>query len=483
MNYQSANYDVIVVGAGAVGLSVAYELAQKPLKIAIISPANPKGVASLAAGAMIDAFGEISDLHTEYEHQKLKLEVEAQRMYLEWLEDITERTGKSIFTSKGLFMVSNRDGQFDKKRMRLIKEQLAVYNEPFDEPEPENIPGLKPNYQFPVHKALYLKNAMSVDTEELLAGLERAISKSGRVFRIHDMALEVKPKENAWQVQTSKNGKIKAARVIICAGAHSFNIMREALRLKAHLPKMFFGRGSSVLLQDAPKVPHIIRTPNRVLACGLHLVPRANNKLYVGGTNWFGTDFSLPKGPSVLAIHSLLDACMNQLNSSLSEASIVKMNWGLRPVTAYDRPLVGETVMPGLFVATGTHRTGVHLAPIIAKLLVADLTKEEVNYKNIFSPILEYQPNAKPNYDLAMRGLLAVATYPSGGLPYNRLEEMQVFLEEIFKLAVNDKDGDEQLRERLHYWLKEIPPIEQSLLKIYNEVRARYLPKITTIMS
>ncbi|MFH7028168.1 MAG: NAD(P)/FAD-dependent oxidoreductase [Heteroscytonema crispum UTEX LB 1556] len=474
MNDNLKKYDVVVIGAGAVGLSVAYELVQESLKVALVSPQNPRGVASLAAGAMIDAFGEISDLHSEYERQRLQVEIKAQKIYPEWLAGISERSGREIFHRKGLFMVTNRDGQFDKKRIGLIKEQLAAYGEKFKAVDPSEVPGLKPNYQYPVHEALFIEDALSVDTTDLLTALELAVANSGYCQRIHDAANTVEPQGDAWQVHTQNSDTLQAQRVVVCAGAHSITVIGEPLRLKAQLPRLFFGRGTSFTVVDAPDVPYTIRTPNRVLACGLHLVPRANNRLYIGGTNWFGTNLSVPNGPSVLEAHSLLDATMNQLNTSLAGASIQSVNWGLRPVTTYDRPIVGETELPGLFVATGTHRTGVHLSPILAKLISAELLGKELPYENIFLPNTKPEKTSDRDYDLAMRGLLAVAIYPTGGLPYNRLDEMQTFIREIFKLAVND-NGNEELRQKLQYWLEEIPPTEQSLLRIYNEVRERYL--------
>ncbi|MGB3512498.1 MAG: FAD-binding oxidoreductase [Microcoleaceae cyanobacterium] len=475
MNNSFKNYDVIVIGAGAVGLSVANELVQESLKIALVSPQNPEGVASLAAGAMIDAFGEISDLDSEYERQRLQLEVKAQKIYPEWLAGISERAGREIFHRKGLFMVTNRDGQFDKKRIGLIKEQLTAYGEKFNAIDPSEVPGLKPNYQYPIHEALFIEDAMSVDTTDLLPALELAISNSGYCQRIHDTATAVESQGDAWQVHTQNSDALQAQRVVVCAGAHSIKVIGEPLRLKAQLPRLFFGRGTSFTVVDAPDVPYTIRTPNRVLACGLHLVPRAGKRLYIGGTNWFGTNFSVPKGPSLLEVHSLLDATIHQLNSSLAGASIQSVNWGLRPVTAYDRPIVGQTELPGLFVVTGTHRTGVHLSPILAKLISAELLGKQLPYENPFLPNTKPEKTSDIDYDLAMRGLMAVAIYPTGGLPYNRLDEMQTFIREIFKLAINDNKGDEELRQKLHYWLEEIPPTEQSLLRIYNEVRERYL--------
>ncbi|GAA2325435.1 FAD-dependent oxidoreductase [Streptomyces kunmingensis] len=52
--------DVVVVGNGIIGLSTAFELSQRApdLRIAVIGPAAREGAASVAAGAMLNCFGE-----------------------------------------------------------------------------------------------------------------------------------------------------------------------------------------------------------------------------------------------------------------------------------------------------------------------------------------------------------------------------------------------------------------------------------------
>jgi len=57
------------------------------------------------------------------------------------------------------------------------------------------------------------------------------------------------------------------------------------------------------------------------------------------------------------------------------DLELVEMNVGFRPATRDHLPLIGETEVPGLYVATGHFRHGVLLAPATA-LLVADLLVE-----------------------------------------------------------------------------------------------------------
>jgi glycine oxidase len=483
MNDTSKHFDVVIIGGGAVGLSIVSELVQESLKIALVSPQNSSGVASLAAGAMVDAFGEMpNDLTSEYERHKLMAEVKAQRIFPEWLQSIYDRSGRNVFHRMGLFIVSNRDGSSDRARMKLIEEQLIAFGEDFEWVEPDEVPGLKPNYRYPAHNALFVKGALSVDTTELLPALEAVIEQSGRCVRVDDTATDVEQQGSTWRVHTHNSGTIVGERLVVCAGAHTLKVIGEALRQKAKLPQLYFGQGTSCTVTGAPEIPHTIRTPNRALACGVHIVPRARQRVYLGATNWFGTNFNNPKGIHLGQVHSLLDVVMNQINTALRSTSIESLSWGLRPVTAFDRPIVGETEIPGLFVATGTHRTGVHLSPLLAKFVSAELLGKKQPDENPFSPKKSPEIPSERNIALGIRGVLSAVLEPGGELPYNSFAELEIFMTELFKLAVCD-DADEDLRHQLRHLLQEIPLDEQSVLCIFNEVMKRSLPEDKLYMS
>ena len=56
---------------------------------------------------------------------------------------------------------------------------------------------------------------------------------------------------------------------------------------------------------------------------------------------------------------------------SLRKAELSRAWAGLRPATADSLPLLGETSVQGLLVATGHFRNGILLAPITGRILAA----------------------------------------------------------------------------------------------------------------
>src|SRR5262245_50693880 len=68
---KNASYDVVIIGNGILGLQTAYFLKKNDpnFKVALISPPQREGCASLAASAMINVFAEMD--HSTLENRPL----------------------------------------------------------------------------------------------------------------------------------------------------------------------------------------------------------------------------------------------------------------------------------------------------------------------------------------------------------------------------------------------------------------------------
>ncbi|AJF69171.1 FAD-binding oxidoreductase [Streptomyces vietnamensis] len=75
------------------------------------------------------------------------------------------------------------------------------------------------------------------------------------------------------------------------------------------------------------------------------------------------------------AMRFLLDAGLDQLHHGLSDAEIDRVHHGNRSVGLDGRPLLGDAGRPGLWGATGTHRDGLHVSPLIAQELTAGILR------------------------------------------------------------------------------------------------------------
>lgn len=110
------NYDIAIIGNGILGYSTAYALRQKDpqLKIAIIGPHDQQQSSTLAAGAMLGCFGEVTTATFEstYAHSKLEMAFTASQLWPTWLDAINNSLGndaKPIRTTRGTFILLNTE--------------------------------------------------------------------------------------------------------------------------------------------------------------------------------------------------------------------------------------------------------------------------------------------------------------------------------------------------------------------------------------
>src|SRR5262249_41700057 len=107
----------------------------------------------------------------------------------------------------------------------------------------------------------------------------------------------------------------------------------------------------------------------------VYLVPRGN-RVMVGATvedSGFDT--------------SVTDAARDELLRSAVRILPPAADWpvaeswaGLRPRSADDAPVLGETALSGLFVASGQFRNGILFAPAVAEALAAMVTGREAPF-------------------------------------------------------------------------------------------------------
>jgi glycine/D-amino acid oxidase-like deaminating enzyme len=374
-----------------------------------------------------------------------------------------------------MFIIGNSGGDHDVSKLSYMKAALKEYNEPYELVATTDIKGLAPHVRFEAHSALWLPGALSVDSHNLMQSLG-SFAKQSPMITWHQhpsRSLEILPHE--WLVELANGKKISSPKLVLCAGAFSQALLGKHLWLDAGLPNLHFGRGTSVIVGGLPRLPHAIRTPNRALACGLHVVPRDNDQWYIGSTNLFGTRLEGAKGPTCGELHTLLGQTSAELNTSLRNATIVQVGWGLRPVTSNGAPVFGSTKLDGLFIACGTHRQGINVAPELARLVCEEVL-QGAGPTHVFSPNSDHEQHKVVDLALGVRSLLATALYPTGEMPYNRQREMEVFLETLLRMALNNETVDNELREKMKLIHESIEMSEQCVIRLFHEVLEEHLP-------
>ncbi|MCT8946929.1 NAD(P)/FAD-dependent oxidoreductase [Pseudomonas iridis] len=374
-------FDVIVVGAGAVGGSIAYELSSRGLNVCRVGETDRANAASKAAGAMNGCFGEVTSglLASDFGRLKLDMDRQAQQLWPSWAERlaISSSNATSLFTAMGTHVLLNTAGmdEVDSVNYDTIESTLSEYGEPYEVIDPRKMEWLKPNHLVRPLRGLYIPNEHSVNSHLLLEKLDAAFVAEGGTLKNENARRVLAEGGVATGVELSGGEVLWARKVIVAAGVHSLDLLSDFDDVVKKIPPLFSGYGVSVLVKmpEGVELPgSVIRTPNRAFACGLHCVPRGDGILYLGATNIISEQ---PKTHALISdVQFLLDCAVDQLSLDLHGAEVISIQVGNRPIPADGFPLIGECGVEGLWLATGTYRDGLHQSPLLASYIADCLT-------------------------------------------------------------------------------------------------------------
>lgn len=388
------NFDVLIVGTGVLGLSMAHALALEDpnLNIGLIGPLAQPGMATTAAGAMLGCFGEITKtgFNSTPGRAKLEINIQAAKLWPEWLQQLNEATADTknfTLIKPGTFVILNsRSGTLDSENYDAILEALDTYNEPYEKVDPSTILGVNAIADSRPIRSLYLPNEGSIDPNQLLSHLRLIAERTKNITLVDNIVKKISISSGKINgVMTETDEEIKAESIILAAGAYSQFLIDQIEEIKNRIPRLFSGVGCAILAETSEPIPtSVVRTPNRSLACGLHLVPRDKNTFYVGATNSIGI---LPETEAPVGYtHFLIQCLIEQINQNVHNAKIKKLITGNRPVAMDTYPLIGETSIKGLWMLTGTYRDGIHCSPLLAQSMARQIVGKTPLFNNVFSP-------------------------------------------------------------------------------------------------
>lgn len=389
-------FDVIVIGSGAVASSIAYELSARGQSVCRVGPRLRGNAASVAAGAMNGCFGEVTRglLASPYGRLKLEMDREAQRRWPGWAQRLSVASSdeSTLFTAHGTHVLLNSAGmaELDSINYCAIQSALRECEEPFHDIDPRDVAWINPNDLVRPLQAMFLPNEHALNPRVLLEKLDAALISQGGVI-IDEMARHVlRTGDVSAGVELLDGTSLHARHTVIAAGVHSLALLSEFDEIRRKIPPVFSGYGVSILvkLRDGHTLPtSVIRTPNRAFACGLHCVPRGEGVLYLGATNILS---EAPKTTALISdVHFLLDCAVNQLSLDLQDADILSIQVGNRPIPADGFPLLGHCGIDGLWMATGTYRDGLHQSPLLACYLadqIMGVRGEDLDLR-VFTPV------------------------------------------------------------------------------------------------
>jgi glycine oxidase len=344
------SWDVIVVGAGIIGLSLAIELNKQGLRVLVVERGEPGREASWAAGGML------CDYLAETPPALRELATASARMYPEFVHELEDESGLKIDLRSVGTLLFAADGTGHSPATT----HAYALPQPLAELEPALQILTKPE---PHLAAVYIKER-SVDPRHLAAAVIAAARHRGIDFSTGDHVLAVEMANGkASGVRTNKT-QFAAGMVVNCAGAWAGQIGPYAFPTRPVKGQML-----CVVMPEKEMVRHVVRTPN------VYLIPRSDGRMLIGTTV---EEAGFDKQTVPVTILKLRQAAVD-LVPKLADARILEDWAGLRPGTPDGLPILGTTPTPGYFVATGHFRDGILLAPITARVMGQMMTGQTMS--------------------------------------------------------------------------------------------------------
>jgi glycine oxidase len=356
---------VAIIGAGVVGLGIAWRLAARGVAVEVFDRGRAGGGASHAAAGMLAACCEAEP----GEETLVALGRESQARWPAFAAELAEATGIDVeLRTEGTIVVAlTADDQARLQHHLVFQRKLGLPLEWITAAETRR---REPHLAGKLAGAVWSPQDHQVENRKLAPALRKAAERAGALVREHTPVKEISITGGRTDGIILEDGsKVSADAVVLAAGAWSRSIGGLPSELRPPVRPI---KGQLIALRmdpSAPLINHVVWAP------GLYLVPRRDGRLILGATvEEKAFDTTLTAG-GVLA---LLDAAWRTV-PSIEELPIDEMWVGHRPGSRDDAPILGPGPVAGLVYATGHHRNGILLAPVTADAiarLVLDGTVE-----------------------------------------------------------------------------------------------------------
>ncbi len=349
--------DVLIVGAGVIGLSLAWELSRRGIRAAILERGAVGREASWAGAGMIPArLSAHPGSDTAAPLQSLL--ALSRELYPRWSDELRERTGiDNEYRRCGAWYLAAGDLE-----TAALRAQHGVWNDAGTVCAWHTRSDLPPLLSPAWDVGFFAPDEAQIRSPRQLRALHAAVLSHGVA-----METETEPRsfvhQGAHSIEiTTDTGRWSAAHVCLCGGAWSADLGRL---LAVEIPVRPV-RGQMLLLDSPVSIPAIFNHRSR------YIVPRRDGLTLVGSTEEETSFVKANTAEGLAELRTFADRAI----PALAVAATLQAWSGLRP--ASQRPLLGR--LPGwnnAWVAAGHFRHGLALAPGTAAVLAALICGEK----------------------------------------------------------------------------------------------------------
>ncbi len=330
----SASREVIVIGAGIIGASIAWHLTKAGARVTILDVAEPGGVATPCSFGWINA-----SWGNPEPYYRLRI-----RAMEEWKRLAAELADLPVTWNGGLC--------WDKPRAELEAHAArhASWGYGVREVDRQAAAQIEPHLASPPEFALFVAEegaAEPVATARML--IADAVRRGARLSTGLPVTA-ISPRKNGRAAVETETGRLEADDIVLAAGADSAVLAANAgfdLEMKAPPGLIIHSR------------PHAKLLNGLVLGSTLHMRQTEEGRI-IAGADYGGADPGMDSGETVRQLFA-------QMKAMLRGADDLELDFhtvGYRPTPIDGFPVIGRPAgMEGLYIAV-TH-SGVTLAPAL----------------------------------------------------------------------------------------------------------------------
>lgn len=367
------NPRVIIVGGGVIGLSIGWHLAKAGCGVSIYERDCAGRSASWSAAGMLAPLAEV---HFE-ERALLQLGSLSLQMYPEWVEALESDSRMCVgYRTEGTLIVGiDRD---DARELKHVYESQQFLNLPCKWLTGAEAREIEPLLSPKVTAAISSPIDHQVDNRLMVKALIAAYQRvGGNLYEntpVEKIEIRDAKAHGVWVEGVLEQGDV----IVLAAGCWSNEIEGLPGVVKPPLRPV---KGQILALQMEAGVilEKVIRTIRAKYLTDVYLVPKNDGRLVIGATcEEMGFDTRLTAG----GLFELLRGAWEAV-PGVFDLPIIETWTGLRPGSRDNAPILGETAVENLVMATGHYRNGILLAPVtaceIASLILTGQTSEIIS--------------------------------------------------------------------------------------------------------
>lgn len=364
--------DVVVIGGGVIGLTIARALALRGVRnVLLVERARLGAEASSAAAGMLAPQAEADDADGFF-----NLCCQSRDMYPTFAAALREETGidTELDRTGTLYLAFTEHDQreIEHRYDWQVRAGLTV-----QKLSPTDARTLEPCISEGVRGALKFPNDIQVENRRLLSALIAANEKLGVRLMTGTTVESIRSNRGRIEGAETSRGFVSTGKIVISGGAWSSFI--KVLDAASPNPRIEPVRGQMVCFDSGPSIArHVIYSPRG------YLVPRRDGRVLAGSTT---EQAGFDKEVTASGVHSILSNAL-EISPRISDLPLIGVWAGLRPRAEDSLPVLGPCAeIQGLVFATGHYRNGILLAPITGELIAGAIVDNVVSPElNAFGP-------------------------------------------------------------------------------------------------